>query len=90
MTALVLEIRGIGRRLSPEFGVVIDRLDVARGEAVVLDAASGTGVRFWASSRERSRAIPAWARGCAASPGRASGRSRAPARWVSSCRPAPS
>lgn len=43
MTGRVLQVRNLGIRLSPEFAVVIDRLDLEPGEVRVFDSASGTG-----------------------------------------------
>jgi putative ABC transport system ATP-binding protein len=39
----VLQVRAVGRRLSADFGVVIDRLSLQAGEVIVLDAPSGAG-----------------------------------------------
>lgn len=39
----VLHARNLGCRLGEAFAVVIDRLDLDRGEVLVLDSASGTG-----------------------------------------------
>lgn len=43
MTGAVLHIRQLGIRLSPDFAVMIDRLDLGPGDRVVLDAVSGAG-----------------------------------------------
>lgn len=40
---LVLDVRDLGLRLSEEFGVLVARLTLQRGEVVVLDAPSGAG-----------------------------------------------
>jgi putative ABC transport system ATP-binding protein len=40
---LIVEIRDLGVQLGTEFSVYIERLDVAAGEVVVLDAQSGAG-----------------------------------------------
>lgn len=39
----MLDVQALGVRLSAEFGVVVDRLKLHRGEVVVLDAPSGAG-----------------------------------------------
>lgn len=39
----VLHIRNIGIRLSDDFAVVVERLDLGRGQMLVLDAVSGAG-----------------------------------------------
>ncbi|MEO1550403.1 MAG: ATP-binding cassette domain-containing protein [Pseudomonadota bacterium] len=41
--APVLSIRALGVTLAPDFAVVIDSLDMARGDVVVMDAPSGAG-----------------------------------------------
>ncbi len=43
MAGNALHIRNIGSHLEPGFAVVIEAIDIDRGEVVVLDAASGTG-----------------------------------------------
>lgn len=43
MAGSVLHVRNLGRRLSEDFAVVIETLDLDAGEIVVLDSASGTG-----------------------------------------------
>jgi putative ABC transport system ATP-binding protein len=43
MAGQVLHVRNLGRRLSQDFAVVIEALDLDPGEIVVLDSASGTG-----------------------------------------------
>lgn len=43
MAGRVLHVRNLGRRLSDDFAVVIEALDLDPGEIVVLDSASGTG-----------------------------------------------
>lgn len=43
MAGRVLHVRNLGMRLSADFAVVIDTLDLDPGEIVVLDSASGTG-----------------------------------------------
>lgn len=40
---LALEARDLGRRLSPDFTVLVTRLALAEGEILVLDAPSGAG-----------------------------------------------
>lgn len=42
-STLVLDIRGLEVKLSDNFGVIVERLGVRRGEVVVLDAPSGAG-----------------------------------------------
>ena len=39
----VVHIRNLGIRLAPDFAVVIEALDLRRGEVLVLDAVSGAG-----------------------------------------------
>ncbi|WP_299845572.1 ATP-binding cassette domain-containing protein [uncultured Roseovarius sp.] len=39
----MLDVQALGVRLSDEFGVVVDRLKLHRGEVIVLDAPSGAG-----------------------------------------------
>lgn len=43
MAGRVLHVRNLGLRLSADFAVVIDALDLDPGEVLVLDSASGTG-----------------------------------------------
>lgn len=43
MASPVVHARNLGRRLSEDFAVVIEALDIDPGEIVVLDSASGTG-----------------------------------------------
>lgn len=43
MTDAVLHIRNLGVRLAHDFAVVIETMDLQRGETLILDAVSGTG-----------------------------------------------
>lgn len=43
MTAAVLHVRNLGVYLSPDFAVVIEAVDIAPGERLVMDAESGAG-----------------------------------------------
>ena len=43
MTPPVLDIRQVGVRLSADFAVLIERIEIGAGEIVLLDSASGSG-----------------------------------------------
>ncbi|HKL05263.1 MAG TPA: ATP-binding cassette domain-containing protein [Roseovarius sp.] len=43
MSDAVLHIRNLGVRLAQDFAVVIETMDLRRGETLILDAVSGTG-----------------------------------------------